>query len=53
MLGKIHGIGTWMTIGRRLRGIPSRLLDRLCELTNRRVYLSRSLEGNIEVNSGV
>lgn len=53
MLGKVHGIGTWMAIGPRFRGIPSRLLDRLCELTHRRVYLSRCLEGNIEVNSGV
>jgi hypothetical protein len=53
MLGKVHGIGTWMAIGLWFRGIPSRLLDRLCELTHRRVYLRRSLEGNIEVNSGV
>jgi hypothetical protein len=53
MLGKVRGIGTWMAIGPRFRGIPSRLLDRLCELTHRRVNLSRSLKANIEVNSGV
>jgi hypothetical protein len=29
MLEKVHGIGTWVAIGPRLRGIPSRLLDTL------------------------